>query len=899
MLKPQAHQSHSIKILFPLQKPFLSGTSAPSPLVNSNSSFNKRKKKNVKLGSVLTSIKAVAGNATEKAVTVKAVVTVKHTAGSVLSNIGIEGGLDVVKDLFGKTLLLELVSTELDPKTGSEKSTIKGYARQVSKEGEDVKYEAEFKVPTGFGDTGAVLVENEHHKEMFFESIVLDGLPKGLVTVNCGSWVHSKYDNPQKRVFFTNKSYLPSETPSGLRRLREEELIVLRGNGKGERKTFERIYDYDVYNDIGDPDSDPSKRRPVLGGKEIPYPRRCRTGRPPCDTDPFSEKKSGSPYVPRDEAFTTVKQLTVAASAAYSLMHAVVPLLESAVGDPNLGFPNFTSIDELYNEGIRLPPNEKHGFWRDTLPRIFKSIAEGSENLLRFEIPETIKRDKFFWLRDEEFARQTLAGLNPYSIQLVKEWPLKSKLDPKIYGPAESAITTELIEREIKGFMSFDEAIKQKKLFILDYHDVLLPYVKKIRDLGGRTLYGSRTIFFLNPDETLRPLAIELTRPPMDGKPQWKEVYTPTWHSTGVWLWRLAKAHVISHEAVHHQLVSHWLRTHCATEPYIIATNRQLSAMHPIYRLLHPHFRFTMETNAMTRGAIGSADGIMESSYAPGKYYMELGAAFYDQQWRFDCEGLPADLIRRGLAVEDPSAPHGLRLAIKDYPYANDGLLLWDALKQWISDYVNHYYPSSRAVESDQELQAWWTEIRTVGHGDKKDEPWWPVLKTPQDLIFIISTIAWVASGHHAAVNYGLYDLGGYFPGWPTTARTTMPTEDPSEEIWKLFLENPEQVLLQCLPSQIQAIIAMAAWDILSYHSADEEYVGEKMEPAWGEDLAIKAAFEKFNTKLKENEVIIDGRNADGNLRNRSGAGTVPYELLKPFSEPGVTGKGVPYSIAV
>ena len=39
----------------------------------------------------------------------------------------------------------------------------------------------------------------------------------------------------------------------------------------------------------------------------------------------------------------------------------------------------------------------------------------------------------------------------------MQEWPLKSGLDPDVYGPPESAITTELVEREIKGFMTVDE----------------------------------------------------------------------------------------------------------------------------------------------------------------------------------------------------------------------------------------------------------------------------------------------------------------------------------------------------------------------------------------------------------------------------------------------------------
>jgi lipoxygenase len=251
------------------------------------------------------------------------------------------------------------------------------------------------------------------------------------------------------------------------------------------------------------------------------------------------------------------------------------------------------------------------------------------------------------------------------------------------------------------------------------------------------------------------------------------------------------------------------------------------------------------------------------------------------------------------MAVEDPNAQHGVKLIIEDYPFANDGLLIWDAIKQWVTEYVNHYYPSSDILESDQELQAWWTEIRTVGHADKSEEPWWPNLKTQNDLINIITTIAWTASAHHSAVNFTQYAYIGFFPNRPTIARKKMPTEDPTKEEWEKFMNQPEQTLLECFPSQIQATLFMIVMSILSEHSPDEEYIGQKIEPSWGENSTIKAAFEKLQRRLNEIEGIIDSRNEDRNLKNRNGAGIVPYESLKPFSGPGVTGKGVPYSISI
>ncbi|KAJ4724170.1 Lipoxygenase [Melia azedarach] len=811
---------------------------------------------------------------------------------------------DELQDLLGQSLELELVSAELDSKTGSEKSTIKGSARRKLATDQDgnIVYEAEFKVPEGFGEVGAILVQNEQIREMYLNDIVLSGLRNGPVTITCGSWIKSQYAVKDKRIFFADKSYLPSQTPDGLKRFRSEELTKLRGNGQGERKSSDRVYDYDVYNDLGNPDWNPETARPVLGGKEHPYPRRCRTGRARCKSDPKSESKSLQNYIPRDEKFAEIKLAQFGATTLYSVLHSVIPSVEAVLVDKDMGFPYFTEIDKLFNEGINVPLPQAlkdKPLWQSALPRLVKGATDTGKSILRFETPDAMERDKFHWFRDEEFGRQTLAGLNPYSLKLVTEWPLTSKLDPAIYGPAESAITTELIEEEIGGIMTVEEALKQKKLFMLDYHDLLLPYVEKVRKIEGSILYGSRTLFFLNADGTLRPLAIELTRPPMEGKPQWKQVFSPSWQSTECWLWRLAKAHVLAHDSGYHQLVSHWLRTHCCVEPYIIATNRQLSAMHPINRLLQPHFRYTMEINALARQLLVNADGIIETTFTPQKYCMELSSVAYDKEWRFDYEALPKDLINRGLAVEDPNSPHGLKLTIEDNPYANDGLDIWAALKQWATDYVNHYYPEKSLVESDEELQAWWTEIRTVGHGDKKDEPWWPVLKTPDDLIQIITTMIWVTSGHHAAVNFGQYTFGGYFPNRPTMARDKMPTEDRTEEDWKFFVEKPELALLHCFPSKIQATKVMLILDTLSSHSPDEEYLGKHMEQPWEADPVIRAAFERFSGRLKEIEGIIDARNANENLHNRNGAGVVPYELLKPTSGPGVTGKGIPYSISI
>uniref|UniRef100_A0ACD5V7K9 Uncharacterized protein n=1 Tax=Avena sativa TaxID=4498 RepID=A0ACD5V7K9_AVESA len=742
--------------------------------------------------------------------TVTAIVTAQAP-----NSVYVSRGFDDIQDLFGKTLLLELVSSELDPRTGRERETVKGFAHMTPTDG---TYEAKMTVPASFGPVGAVLMENEHHREMFIKDmkLITGGDESTATTFDVSSWVHSKFDDPEPRVFFTLRSYLPSETPPGIEALRKKELATLRGDGQGERKFHERVYDYDTYNDLGDPDRNIDHKRPVLGSKEYPYPRRCRTGRPMTRLDPATEKRSSQVYVPRDEQFSDVKGRTFSATTLRSGLHAILPALAPLLNNSQ-SFSHFPAIDALYSDGIPLPVDGAASLnvIKDVIPRVVQMIGDTTEHVLRFEVPHMLERDRFSWFTDEEFARQTLAGLNPICIRLLTEFPIVSKLDPAVYGPPESALTREVLEKMMNGVMTVDGALESKRLFMLDYHDVFLPYVHKVRELPERTLYGSRTVFFLTDEGTLMPLAIELARPQSPTKPQWKRAFTSGNDATESWLWKLAKAHVLTHDTGYHQLVSHWLRTHACVEPYIIATNRQLSRMHPVYRLLHPHFRYTMEINALAREALINADGIIEDAFWPGKYSIELSSVVYGATWQFNTEALPEDLVSRGLAMRREDGDE-LVLTIKDYPYANDGLLIWNSIKQWGYDYVNVYYRSDEDVIGDEELQAWWEEVRTKGHADKKDEPWWPVCDSKDNLVQILSVIMWVTSGHHAAVNFGQYHYAGYFPNRPTVVRKNIPVEENQDDEMKKFMAKPEEVLLQSLPSQMQAIKVMATLDILS-----------------------------------------------------------------------------------
>jgi len=249
------------------------------------------------------------------------------------------------------------------------------------------------------------------------------------------------------------------------------------------------------------------------------------------------------------------------------------------------------------------------------------------------------------------------------------------------------------------------------------------------------------------------------------------------------------------------------------------------------------------------------------------------------------------------LATEDSSAPHGLRLLIKDYPYAVDGLEIWDAIKTWVKEYVSLYYPTDVAVQQDTELQAWWKEAVEKGHADLKDKPWWPKMKTIEDLIKSCSIIIWTASALHAAVNFGQYPYGGFILNRPTLSRRFIP--EPGTKEYDEMVKSPQTAYLRTITPKREAIIDLTVIEILSRHASDEIYLGKRDNPNWTSDSKALEAFKRFGSKLTEIEAKITARNTDSTMKNRSGPVELPYTLLIPSSEQGLTFRGIPNSISI
>ncbi|CAB1312819.1 unnamed protein product [Coregonus sp. 'balchen'] len=269
-----------------------------------------------------------------------------------------------------------------------------------------------------------------------------------------------------------------------------------------------------------------------------------------------------------------------------------------------------------------------------------------------------------------------LNGCNPVMIQKCTKLPEKF--------PVTHDMVADCLERE----MTLEEEIEAGNIYIADYELMEDISPNSTDPCTLQYLAAPICLLYNNSQSKILPLAIQLGQTPGEDNP----IFLP---SDGQYDWMLAKIWVRSSDFHIHQTVTHLLRTHLVSEVFGVAMFRQLPAVHPAYKLLLPHIRFTIAINTKAREQLICEFGIFDKK------------AMRSLTFRSLC--FPDAIKARG--VDSPED-------LPYYYYRDDGNRVWDVTKSFVWDVVCIYYDSDDTVQKDEEIQAFVKDVCSFGMQD-------------------------------------------------------------------------------------------------------------------------------------------------------------------------------------
>ncbi|XP_049646629.1 polyunsaturated fatty acid 5-lipoxygenase isoform X2 [Suncus etruscus] len=410
------------------------------------------------------------------------------------------------------------------------------------------------------------------------------------------------------------------------------------------------------------------------------------------------------------------------------------------------------------------------------------------------------------WQEDLMFGYQFLNGCNPVLIQRCKELP------------KNLPVTTEMVECSLERQLTLEEEVEQGNIFIVDFQLLDGIDANKTDPCTMQFLAAPICLLYKNLANKIVPIAIQLNQVPGDENP----IFLP---SDAKYDWLLAKIWVRSSDFHVHQTITHLLRTHLMSEVFGIAMYRQLPAVHPIFKLLVAHVRFTIAINTKAREQLICEYGLFDKA-----------------------------IKARGMdSTED----------IPYYFYRDDGLLVWEAIRTFTAEVINIYYESDQVVVEDQELQDFLKDVYVYGMRGKKASGFPKSIKTKEKLSEYLTMIIFTASAQHAAVNFGQYDWCSWIPNAPPTMRAPPPTAKGVVTI--------EQIV-DTLPDRGRSCWHLGAVWALSQFQENELFLGMYPEEHFIEK-PVKEAMARFRKNLDTIVSKIAERNKNKKL---------PYYYLSP-----------------
>ncbi|XP_059197394.1 hydroperoxide isomerase ALOXE3-like [Centropristis striata] len=433
------------------------------------------------------------------------------------------------------------------------------------------------------------------------------------------------------------------------------------------------------------------------------------------------------------------------------------------------------------------------------------------------------------WKEDAFFGYQLLNGVNPILIRRCSALPDNFPVTDEMVFP--------------RGQCKLADEMKKGNIFLCDY--------KRLDGLKANTIYGKKqylmaplVLLHKTPDDKIMPIAIQLKQTPADDNP----IFLPT---DSEYDWLMAKIFVRSADFNEHELNVHFLRTHLLAEVFAVSLLRNLPMVHPLYKLLIPNTRHTLQINVIARKLLFSETGIFTMTAATGGEGMipllqrSLSALTYSSL----C--IPEDIAERGL--ED----------VPNFYYRDDGLRLWDIIHSFVQGLLGFYYKSDAEVQQDSELQKWIAEIFEHGFLSQASSGIPQKFDTMAEMVKFVTMVIFTGSAQHAAVNSGQYDYGGWMPNAPTSLQLPPPTTKGT---------TSEAKMLQTLPNKSTTAYGLAVFWLLSKQSSDFVRLGQYPQDHFSEEVPLKL-IKVFEADL---EVL------STNIKARNKSLEIPYTYLDP-----------------
>ncbi|XP_076019755.1 polyunsaturated fatty acid 5-lipoxygenase [Genypterus blacodes] len=443
------------------------------------------------------------------------------------------------------------------------------------------------------------------------------------------------------------------------------------------------------------------------------------------------------------------------------------------------------------------------------------------------------------WKEDFLFGYQFLNGCNPVVIQKC------SKL------PDKFPVTHEMVAVSLERELTLEQEIQAGNIYMVDYEvlDGIRPNCTDPCTL--QYLAAPICLLYKNTRDKILPLAIQLGQIPGEDNP----IFLPT---DGQYDWLLAKTWVRFADFQYHQTITHLLGTHLITEVFAIAMYRQLPAVHPVFKLLKPHIRFTIAINTKAREQLICERGIFDKANATGGggHVQLIQRVMKSLTFKSLC--FPEGIKARGVDIKQE---------LPTYFYRDDGCRVWEATSSFVSDVLSIYYTSDEVVQEDKEIQAFVKDVCSFGMQDFDHCEFPKSLKSLEELTEYLTVIVFTASAQHAAVNFGQFDWCSWIPNAPSTMRKPPPKQKGIANVkW----------IIETLPDCGRSSWHLGAVWALSQYQENELFLGMYPDEHFTEK-PVKQAMERFRNQLAEISRIIRQRNEGKNL---------PYFNMSPDKIP-------------